>query len=387
MNRFFTFLILINLAACAPRIHYIDTSAEYIKAEEAANDTDIAEMIAPYKERLDAEMNTVIGNTTKELVKAKPESPMGNWLADLIHKKSEDYYRSKIDFALVNYGGIRIPVLAEGEVTRGKIFELMPFDNMLVVLEINGATVRQIFGTMAANGGWPISKQVSYVIENELPVDILINGEALDDGKIYKVALSDYLANGGDNLFFLKDKKQHNLSVLFRDAMSEYIVEQNGEAMDAEVEGRVTTRKSNLMNKVEEILYMSCPVQEGPQAVISYLENKPDYIRNKQFDKGNGSVRFNAKNARFEGYELVDEKSVFLLNYHIQKDEFSLFQAIYFFKNEEDKNIVYSKIAEFLKNEASFNHDLKSDIRGKSYDRYYLPDGSGFNLKRYNSGK
>ncbi len=243
MNRFFTFLILINLAACAPRVHYLNTSSEYIEAEEAPNDTEIAEMIAPYKERLDAEMNAVIGNTAKELVKAKPESPMGNWLADLIHKKSEDYYRSEIDFALVNYGGIRIPVLSQGEVTRGKIFELMPFDNMLMVLEINGATVRQIFGIMAANGGWPISRQVSYVIENELPVDILINNEALDDDKIYKVALSDYLANGGDNLFFLKDKKRNNLGVLFRDAMFEYIIEQNGEVMDAEVEGRVIVRE------------------------------------------------------------------------------------------------------------------------------------------------
>ena len=243
MNRFFTFLILINLVACAPRIHYLDTSSEYIKSEEAANDTEIAEMITPYKERLDAEMNTVIGSTALDLTIQKPESLLGNWLADLIHKKSEDYYRSEIDFALVNYGGIRIPVLAEGEVTRGKIFELMPFDNMLVVLEINGATVRQIFGTMAANGGWPISKQVAYVIENELPVDIFINGEVLDDEKIYKVALSDYLANGGDNLFFLKDKKQHNLGVLFRDAMFEYIVEQNGTSMTAIVEGRVTVQE------------------------------------------------------------------------------------------------------------------------------------------------
>ncbi len=242
MNRFFVFLLLINLVACAPRIHYLDTSSEYIKAEKVYDDKEIADMIAPYKERLDAEMNTVVGNTARDLAKAKPESPLGNWLADLIHKKSEDYHKSKIDFALVNYGGIRIPVLPEGEVTRGKIFELMPFDNMLMVLEIDGATVRQIFGTMAANGGWPISQQVSYMIDNELPVNILINDEALDDKKIYKVAISDYLANGGDNLFFLKDKKRHNLGVLFRDAMLEYIIEQNGETMSAEVEGRVTVK-------------------------------------------------------------------------------------------------------------------------------------------------
>jgi len=239
MERLFTLLILVLLSGCAPRIHYLDTSSEYIKSEKVSDDEEVTAMIAPYKERLDAEMNTVIGNTAKEFSKAKPESLMGNFVADLIHKKCEDYYGKAIDFTVVNYGGLRIPVLPAGNITRGKVFELMPFDNMLVVLEIKGATVRQIFGTMAANGGWPISKQVSYVIENASPTDILINGEALDDEKIYKVALSDYLANGGDKLFFLKDKKRHNLGVLFREAILEYVVEQNGETMDAQIEGRV----------------------------------------------------------------------------------------------------------------------------------------------------
>ena len=118
----------------------------------------------------------------------------------------------------------------------------MPFDNMLVVLEIDGATVRQIFDIMATNGGWPISKGVTYVIDNERPIDIQIDSKPLSDTQMYKVAMSDYLANGGDKLFFLKDKKRQNLGVLFRDAMLEYIVAQNGEAMDAELEERVIVR-------------------------------------------------------------------------------------------------------------------------------------------------
>ena len=242
MNRFLVYLFLLNLVACTPRIHHYDTTSEYLKSEAAAADASVSEMILPYKKELDAEMNTVIGRTTKEMVKAKPESTLGNWLADLVHQKSEDYFGAEVDFALVNYGGIRIPALPEGEITKGKIFELMPFDNMLVVMDIDGATVRQIFDVMAGNGGWPISKEVSYVIENQSPTNVRINGEPLNDEKIYKVALSDYLANGGDKLFFLKDKKRDNLGVLFRDAMLEYIIERNGEVIDAEIEGRVILR-------------------------------------------------------------------------------------------------------------------------------------------------
>lgn len=242
MIRFYTILVLtFALAACTPRIHYLGTETKTYKTEEIAADEQVADMISPYKVRLDEAMNQVIGNVAKELPIAKPESPLGNFIADLIHKKSEDYYKKNIDFTIVNYGGLRIPALPEGEITKGRIFELMPFDNMLVVLEIDANTLRQLFETMASNGGWPISRHVQYIIKDEQATDILINGEAIDEDKIYKLAVSDYLANGGDSLFFLKDKKRDNLGVLFRDAIIEYITEQNGEAMNATVEGRVTT--------------------------------------------------------------------------------------------------------------------------------------------------
>lgn len=241
MIRFYLALILlITCAACAPRIHYIGAETTYYKTQETTTDERIADMVQPYKVRLDAEMNEVIGTTAKELIKAKPESPLGNLVADLIHKKCEDYYKEAIDFTVVNYGGLRIPALPAGDITKGKIFELMPFDNMLVVVEIDAATVRKLFGIMARNGGWPISKQVSYAINEGEARDILIGGKTIDANKIYKVALSDYLANGGDKLFFLKDKKRQNLGVLFRDAILEYVIEQDGAIMDAEVEGRVS---------------------------------------------------------------------------------------------------------------------------------------------------
>jgi len=240
--RFYTMILVCTLAACTPRIHYLGTETKTYKTEEIAADERVKDMVTPYKTRLDKAMNQVIGNLAKELPKAKPESPLGNFVADLIHKKSEDYYEKPIDFTVVNYGGLRIPALPEGEIIKGKIFELMPFDNMLVVMEIDANTLRQLFETMASNGGWPISKHIQYTIEDARATNILINGESIDEDKIYKIALSDYLANGGDKLFFLKDKKRHNLGVLFRDAIIEYITEQKGKPMDVTVEGRVTIR-------------------------------------------------------------------------------------------------------------------------------------------------
>lgn len=202
MFRYIILILSLNAVTCTPRIHYIDAKTTYYKTAESTADEEIADMVQPYKTRLDAEMNKVIGKTARELLKAKPESPLGNFVADLIYKKGQDYYDKNIDFAIVNYGGLRTPNLPAGDITKGAIFELMPFDNLLVVVEMDTATLRQLFGVMAANGGWPISKGVTYTIEGEQAVDILIHNKPIEKDKTYTVVMSDYLANGGDNLFF-----------------------------------------------------------------------------------------------------------------------------------------------------------------------------------------
>lgn len=135
---------------------------------------------------------------------------------------------------------------------------------------------------------------------------------------------------------------------------------------------------------LEKNIFLSCPISKGPDSVLSFLSAKSGFIRNKEFDFGNGSVRFNAKNADFLGYKLKDEKSLFLLNYfkdEYGKDTFSLFQAIYFFEKEEDKNISVQNIVYVIENELHLKSEINSTLDGKSYKRYFLPCGSGFNLK------
>jgi 2',3'-cyclic-nucleotide 2'-phosphodiesterase (5'-nucleotidase family) len=190
---------------------------------------------------MEKEMNQVIGACEKELMKAKPESTLGNWTADLVHKKCEEYYGKSIDFALVNYGGLRIPSLPAGPIMKSTIFELMPFENALVVLNVDAETVEKLFVRMAEYGGWLISHQVQFDIKNGKPIDVQINGKPIDKNKMYKIALSDFVANGGDKCFFFEDKKQELLGKLFRDAIMEHVIELNaqGKKVNADLEGRV----------------------------------------------------------------------------------------------------------------------------------------------------
>lgn len=201
----------------------------------------VESLIAPYKSKLDAEMNQVIGVATQTMEKSKPESTLGNWMSDLFFEQISEYTKGNIDFASMNYGGIRIPTLQKGEVTRGKIYELMPFDNLLVVVYADAATVQQFADKIAKDGGIPVSKQLRFEIKNGKAEHILIDGKPLESNKIYKIGVSDYVANGGDDCSFFVDKKRDNLGILMRDAIIEYIKKQTsqGKKLESQLDGRI----------------------------------------------------------------------------------------------------------------------------------------------------
>ena len=240
MKRTFSILFIVLLGlSCSKVLYKTKTESQFytIDKQTSSTDTSIANIISPYKQSLDEEMNLIIGNCPKEMTKAQPESTIGNWMADLIAIKAEEYFNEEIDLSAQNYGSIRIASLPKGDITKGKIYELMPFENRMVLLYIKGDILQLFFDRMALAGGWPISKSVKYKIENEKAVDIYIGAENLNLDKIYKLALPDYIANGGDNCDFFKDVKRKESPKLVREAIFEYI--SNNPKIMAEIEGRI----------------------------------------------------------------------------------------------------------------------------------------------------
>lgn len=190
----------------------------------AKEDQAIQDMIRPYKLQLDSIMDKVIGYNSAMMVKNKPESTLGNWLADIILKEAKLLYDKPIDFAVQNYGGIRVPNVPAGPLTIRTAYEVMPFDNAIVVIEAKGILIKSMFEKMARSGGWPISEGVACTIskKGEL-LEVLIQGEKLDNNKTYRFALPDYIANGGDNCSFLVNQKQIVLGMKIRDAIIHHL--------------------------------------------------------------------------------------------------------------------------------------------------------------------
>ena len=234
-------IIFIFLSACTKKFFVEKSeSTKYKFTNESAIDSGIYKIILPYKTGIDSNMNIVLCESEKQLTKGEPESTLGNFIADLILKKCEDYTKQKIDFSMVNNGGIRIPSLPKGKITKGKIFELMPFDNLLVVMDLDGKTVLEILNLVAKDGGCPVGG-VRFEIKDTVAENIFFGENKFDVNKNYKLALSDYLANGGDDLIMLKTKPRTELGILFRDAIIDYLQELSKEnkKINVELYGRI----------------------------------------------------------------------------------------------------------------------------------------------------
>lgn len=218
------------------------SNKEFTKEKNLETDQETEALIAPYKKEVDGKMNKVIGQNTEEIVKAQPESALGNFCADAIFKMAEDYGGEKIDFSVINYGSIRIPYLAAGDITKGRIFELMPFENRLTIMELPGDIVLKFIEHMAKDGGWPVSASLRYFILNNKPTEITIQGKPFDIKQIYTVALPDYVANGGNDCDFLINQPRTDFEHLIRSAYLEYILEYtfSEKAIHPKVDGRVS---------------------------------------------------------------------------------------------------------------------------------------------------
>lgn len=223
------FLIIIVFAffACGPK-HYAPIQVNAynygMEGSRQGEQTAMKTFLQPYSDSVNNSMNIVIGKLEVPLTKSWPECSLGHFMTDAYLEMAEKKFGRKVDVALMNYGGIRLNSMEPGPITRGKIFELMPFDNVMVLLELNGEQLQEFMNNLANRGGWPMSG-ATYTILNKKATELKIGGRPVEPQAKYTLATSDYVANGGDDNSVLKGLVQINIGYLQRDAIIEYVKE------------------------------------------------------------------------------------------------------------------------------------------------------------------
>jgi 2',3'-cyclic-nucleotide 2'-phosphodiesterase (5'-nucleotidase family) len=173
-------------------------------------DIDIEAFVKPYRDNIQKDLDSVLAYSTSTFSKNDGElnTALGNFMVDAIYSEANPVFKSRtgydIDMVLLNHGGIRSS-LNRGHVSKRTAFQLMPFENSVVVIALKGTQMDSLIDYLRrAKRAHPISKLKLILNKDFEVVDAKIKGEKIKQNKTYYVATSDYLYNGGDNMRFFK---------------------------------------------------------------------------------------------------------------------------------------------------------------------------------------
>ncbi len=191
-----------------------------------------------------ARVKDVVGYSTEAMSASYPESALSNWFIDLLMRKTESLSGKKVHIGITNFGGIRVD-MPEGEIILDDMLSMFPFKNQLVYVEHTGKQIRTILEQMAA-GRFQVLGGVKVVADGGKLVSVEIDGEPLDDEKVYGMATISFLLGGGDGLVLEENALSVTVyeDVQIIDAVLEHIYAEKaaGRPVEYKTDGRVVVK-------------------------------------------------------------------------------------------------------------------------------------------------
>jgi 2',3'-cyclic-nucleotide 2'-phosphodiesterase (5'-nucleotidase family) len=244
LKLFVIFLTLFFIISCGKQNYYVskiegkripitekESQASHTKLQEAQQNQ-IENYIKPYREHINNELDSILAYCPVSLDKSdgKWQTTIGNLLADVTLQRGNIVFMARekmnINLCILNNGGIR-SILPKGNVTTRTAFEIMPFENSLVVVALKGEQIFELVDYfIATQKPHPLSGITFTINKENSAKNILVQGKAIEKDAVYYVATSDYLANGGDNMnFFKKGVQKYDLDYKLRNVLIDYFKE------------------------------------------------------------------------------------------------------------------------------------------------------------------
>ncbi|MFN5647330.1 MAG: 5'-nucleotidase C-terminal domain-containing protein [Sphingobacteriales bacterium] len=237
-------LILMVLVSCHTSYHpssvaYKDYSIEGI----AIQDPSYNNYLKPFRDSMELRMNETVGLAARRMDIKRPVTTLGNFLADAYLTMTREKLGLKADLAVMNMGGIRKPYVESGPITRGMVFEIMPFDNTITVVTVKGdLLVKYIESTMADGGG---VSGFGFRMDGKMVRDIRIDGKPIDPTASYTLVTSDYASSDSRMAWFFNAGEKQQFSYLMRDCIIDYIIKmgKEGKPIGEQLENRIINDK------------------------------------------------------------------------------------------------------------------------------------------------
>ena len=191
-----------------------DSSASFFAAQLLDN---CREGVAKYSE--------VIGHSAGfyDNPRTTPDLPLGNLVADALRERGTKEFGVKMDAAIINYGGIRVP-LPEGDITYGDIVSMFPFGNKIAYVKIKGDELQRLMDQLAKTVAFQPVSGIKVKVKDHKVKELSVGGKAVNPNKTYNLMTVDFLLQGGDGLYIGAMASDVRMSdVLIQDVMMDFI--------------------------------------------------------------------------------------------------------------------------------------------------------------------
>lgn len=240
---------LLLFPACGSGYRIAETEGgrvEMTSAYDKTPDREALDILLPYKAKVDSVMKPVIGKSSMPMKPERPESLLSNLIADVLRESSLKYTGETAEVAIINIGGLRND-LPKGNVTYGDVFEILPFENSLCILTMDGKALEQLFWEIANVKGEGLSGAELKISPDGKLINALVHGEAIDQNRKYRVATVDYLSEGNDGMtaFMQATEKVCPDGATVRQLFLDYIIglTKKGKEVTSGLDGRIRIEK------------------------------------------------------------------------------------------------------------------------------------------------
>jgi len=219
------------------------------------DDPALSKMLAVYAPKV-RELDVVIGRLRGELRKGGAGSgSLGNFVTDGMRWQATMKAGKTITLAVMNGGGMRRSTIGEGELRARDIFELLPFENALVTVDLTGVQLKKLLETILtaneAQSGARIVYKTTAEKKNEAEsIKLREAGETeIDPAKTYTVVTIDYIYNVGGARWgvFREGTNMKALGITLRESLMNYVKSESASGRDIKpnLDGRFSLDKAN----------------------------------------------------------------------------------------------------------------------------------------------
>ena len=199
---------------------------EYVSLlhDEFWPDPEIAEMIEGFRFIAEAGMDQVLAEAVEQIPRGNAEHPLGRLIADAM------LFSTDADVALMNRGGIRAAI-PRGPITQRVIYQAIPFEEDLFILELTGAELKAVLETGMQGrrrdmeiGGVTADRNQA-MPDGEKIENMLVGGEPLDLERTYRFVTSGYLAQGNVGYDIMLEHEAAPANITLMEAVTAYVAE------------------------------------------------------------------------------------------------------------------------------------------------------------------